>query len=130
MKRLEYVSFTTCLTFCLIYNVLPQSYMSELVQRRRSAETKEERYDLFSSLLDANDLDSDVTLNDSELLGTPANGSTPRPRRHVDCLQLGNIFIFLLAGWSLISYISSDDADIVSPQVMRFVSISTILYCH
>jgi hypothetical protein len=43
--------------------------MTELVQERRSAEIKEERYDLFSSLLDANDADADVTLSDSELLG-------------------------------------------------------------
>ena len=45
-------------------------YMTELIQQRKAAVTKEERYDLFSSLLDANDQDAEVTLTDSELLGT------------------------------------------------------------
>ncbi|KAI0705838.1 cytochrome P450, partial [Cytidiella melzeri] len=58
-------------------------YMTELIEGRKASDTKQERYDLFSSLLDANDEDADVTLNHSELLG--------------------NIFVFLLAGWWLIS---------------------------
>ena len=32
-----------------------QKYLTEMVEARRSAEVKEERYDLFSSLLDANE---------------------------------------------------------------------------
>ncbi|KAI0811261.1 cytochrome P450 [Irpex lacteus] len=55
-----------------------EAYMTELIQERKAANSKEERYDLFSSLLDANDEDAEVTLTHSELLG--------------------NIFIFLLAG--------------------------------
>ena len=56
--------------------------MQEMIVARRTAEVKEERHDLFSSLLDAN-MDEELaktggTLADSELLG--------------------NIFIFLLAG--------------------------------
>jgi hypothetical protein len=46
--------------------------MTELVQRHRalnSVERKAERHDLFSLLLDANDVDSDITLTDRELLG-------------------------------------------------------------
>ncbi|EKM51238.1 uncharacterized protein PHACADRAFT_263271 [Phanerochaete carnosa HHB-10118-sp] len=57
-----------------------EQYMLEMVQERRTAEKKEECYDLFSNLLDASDSESDgsVRLTDRELLG--------------------NIFIFLLAG--------------------------------
>ncbi|KIP06369.1 hypothetical protein PHLGIDRAFT_515467 [Phlebiopsis gigantea 11061_1 CR5-6] len=57
-----------------------EKYMAEMIEDRRAAEKKEERYDLFSSLLDASDAESDgaVKLTDNELLG--------------------NIFIFLLAG--------------------------------
>ncbi|KAK1218093.1 hypothetical protein PQX77_019252 [Marasmius sp. AFHP31] len=56
-------------------------YMLEMIHGRRHAEKREERYDLFSSLLDANDLptnDGEVPLTERELMG--------------------NIFIFLLAG--------------------------------
>ncbi|KAI0705841.1 cytochrome P450 [Cytidiella melzeri] len=53
-------------------------YMTELIEGRKASDTKEERYDLFSSLLDANDEDADITLTHRELMG--------------------NIFIFLLAG--------------------------------
>ncbi|KAI0346715.1 cytochrome P450 [Trametopsis cervina] len=58
-----------------------EKYLLEMIQERRHAETKEERYDLFSSLLDANDAESDngeQNLTDSELIG--------------------NLFIYLLAG--------------------------------
>lgn len=59
-----------------------KQYMLELIQERRNSEKRDERYDLFSSLLDANDLNEDgngnVTLTNDELLG--------------------NIFIFMLAG--------------------------------
>lgn len=45
--------------------------MMEMVNNRRNAEKKEERYDLFSSLLDASedDLDGQTKLTDRELLG-------------------------------------------------------------
>ncbi|ESK89420.1 cytochrome p450 [Moniliophthora roreri MCA 2997] len=55
-------------------------YMLEMIANRRNAEKKEERYDLFSSLLDAND---DTT-----------SGEPPLTEREL----IGNIFIFLLAG--------------------------------
>ncbi len=45
--------------------------MTEMVQARRNAEKKEERYDLFSSLLDASEGEQDggAILTDRELLG-------------------------------------------------------------
>ena len=49
-----------------------QMYMVELIESRKNSEQKEERYDLFSSLLDANEdeLDGQAKLADSELLGS------------------------------------------------------------
>ncbi|KAH9003517.1 cytochrome P450 [Lactarius hatsudake] len=63
----------------LAFNELKQ-YMIEMVDDRRSAETKEERYDLFSGLLDAahDDPDGGVAITEQELIG--------------------NMFVFLLAG--------------------------------
>ncbi|EJD35640.1 614/534 cytochrome P450 [Auricularia subglabra TFB-10046 SS5] len=56
-----------------------QKYMLEMVTARRTSEVKEERYDLFSGLLDATEKDdARERLTDAELLG--------------------NIFVFLLAG--------------------------------
>lgn len=57
-----------------------EKYMIEMIQARKTAEKKEERYDLFSSLLDANEEETDgnTKLSDSELMG--------------------NIFIYLIAG--------------------------------
>lgn len=44
--------------------------MLEMIRARMTAEKKEERYDLFSSLLDASDLDEgEAQLTDQELLG-------------------------------------------------------------
>ncbi|KIP05980.1 hypothetical protein PHLGIDRAFT_119388 [Phlebiopsis gigantea 11061_1 CR5-6] len=66
---------------CIAFEELEQ-YMREMIHARRTAEKKEERYDLFSSLLEASEDELDgtgsVKLTDQELLG--------------------NIFIFLLAG--------------------------------
>lgn len=46
--------------------------MSEMITARRTAQVKEERYDLFSGLLDATELeDEGARLNNDELLGTP-----------------------------------------------------------
>ncbi|KAJ3520439.1 hypothetical protein NM688_g9161 [Phlebia brevispora] len=57
-----------------------EAYMHEMIRERRSSEKKEERYDLFSSLLDANEVEEEgqVKMVDTELIG--------------------NTFIFLLAG--------------------------------
>jgi len=45
--------------------------MLEMVEARRNADQGEQRYDLFSGLLDAaqNEPDSEVTLSDEELIG-------------------------------------------------------------
>ena len=42
-----------------------------MVEARKNADEGEQRYDLFSGLLDAaqNELDSEVTLSDDELIG-------------------------------------------------------------
>ncbi|KZV66717.1 cytochrome P450 [Peniophora sp. CONT] len=63
----------------LAYNEL-ERYMTQMIHSRRQLDEKEERHDLFSSLLDAADRDteSERKLQDSELIG--------------------NTFIFLLAG--------------------------------
>ncbi|OBZ67577.1 hypothetical protein A0H81_12404 [Grifola frondosa] len=65
--------------FKLAYDNL-ERYMVEMVQARKTGEKKEERYDLFSNLLDANEEESEgqAKLSDGELIG--------------------NIFIFLIAG--------------------------------
>ena len=57
-----------------------RAYMQELIDARRTAEVKEERHDLFSSLLDANEglAESGEKLSDRGLFG--------------------NVFIFMLAG--------------------------------
>ena len=45
--------------------------MHEMIHDRRSAEKREERYDLFSSLLDASEIEEpgQTKLLDSELIG-------------------------------------------------------------
>lgn len=46
-------------------------YMSDMIKERRESEKKEERYDLFSSLLDASEAEGDgeLKLTDTELMG-------------------------------------------------------------
>lgn len=60
-----------------------QNYMQEMIVARRTAEVKEERHDLFSSLLDANEglAESGEKLSDGGLLG--------------------NVFIFMVAGYEV-----------------------------
>jgi cytochrome P450 len=50
---------------------LEQQYVLEMVEARRNADKVEERYDLFSGLLDAaqSELDSEARLSDEELMG-------------------------------------------------------------
>ncbi|KZT71520.1 cytochrome P450 [Daedalea quercina L-15889] len=57
-----------------------EKYMQDMIDARKGSEKKEERYDLFSSLLDANEEEGDgaAKLSDDELMG--------------------NIFIYLIAG--------------------------------
>ncbi len=72
--------------------------MDEMVQERRTSTKNEERYDLFSSLLDANEgqLEGDAKLSDKALLGACE-------AKHASVLTLmpvrtGNVFLFLVAG--------------------------------
>ncbi|KAK0463297.1 cytochrome P450 [Armillaria novae-zelandiae] len=53
-------------------------YMLEMIRDQQTGDQKGKRYDLFSSLLDANDDEGEIKLTDQELLG--------------------NVFIFLVAG--------------------------------
>ncbi|KAG6918711.1 hypothetical protein DXG01_012196 [Tephrocybe rancida] len=74
-----------------------ERYMSEMIQQRQTAAKKEARYDLFSSLLDANDVDSEeAKLSVSELIGTSLN--IPSSYCLIKAPHAGNIFIFLVAG--------------------------------
>ena len=63
--------------------------MLEMVEARRNADKVEQRYDLFSGLLDAtqNETDCDAALTDDELIG---GHSTPRSLgilgKHLTCL--------------------------------------------
>jgi hypothetical protein len=46
-----------------------QLYMHDMVQERKNSDRKVDRYDLFSYLLDANEGDSEIKLDDSEVFG-------------------------------------------------------------
>ncbi|KAI0676499.1 cytochrome P450 [Trametes maxima] len=71
--------------FARAYDELDK-YLNEMVAARKAATTKEEHHDLFNSLLDANEdeLDSEARLTDTALVG--------------------NIFIFLVAGYETTSH--------------------------
>ena len=59
---------------------LEQRYMHEMIAARRAADVKEERHDLFSSLLDANE------------------GLTESGEKLSDGGLFGNVFVFMIAG--------------------------------
>ena len=72
--------------------------MVEMIDARRDADVKEERYDLFSGLLDAaqGDLDGGQAITEKELIGKV---TIPyRSRKRVSLAIPGNTFAFLLAG--------------------------------
>lgn len=77
---------------------MPKRYMIEMIEQRKASHKREERYDLFSSLLDASDdgegLSRESMLTDSELMGECAVTAFHAPSD----IRQGNIFIFLLAG--------------------------------
>ena len=80
--------------------------MLEMIHERRSAEKKEERYDLFSSLLDANEQEpgeGEVKLSDRELIGK-SPGRDCFTESDESASTQGNTFIFLLAGERCVSY--------------------------
>lgn len=59
------------LTADLVLKQCVQMYMSDMIKQRRESEFKEERYDLFSSLLDASEAEAEgeLKLTDEELMG-------------------------------------------------------------
>ena len=73
--------------------------MVEMVDTRRNAETKEERHDLFSGLLDASqgDLGGGPAITEQELIGM-CYLSCHISRKVLTHTTLGNMFIFLLGG--------------------------------
>ena len=77
-----------------------QQYMLEMVEARRTSSEAEQRYDLFSGLLNASqdDLDKESALNDDELMGKYSNFAPLCIPESVLPAILGNMFIFLLAG--------------------------------
>ncbi|THV03109.1 cytochrome P450 [Dendrothele bispora CBS 962.96] len=70
-------------------------YMLEMIHARRTSEKKEERYDLFSSLLDANDDDGDEEFEFDDGEGGKERG---KKLKLTERELIGNIFIFLVAG--------------------------------
>lgn len=74
--------------------------MLEMVNDRRNGDMKEERYDLFSGLLDAaqEEPESGGVINDQELMGESLIVA-PYPILNESLLDVsGNMFIFILAG--------------------------------
>ena len=72
--------------------------MAEMVEARKKSDKVEQRYDLFSGLLDAaQDEQGSAALGDDELIG---GYSTSRLFGTLGVLPvlIGNMFIFLLAG--------------------------------
>ena len=76
--------------------------MVEMVEARKNSDKVEQRYDLFSGLLDAAQDEQDsqgaLALGDDELIG---GYSTPRSFGTLESVLpvcLGNMFIFLIAG--------------------------------
>ena len=76
--------------------------MREIIYTRRTAGKKEERYDLFANLLEANDdLDGSTKLSESELLGKFLVVFKFVYALLTSCV--GNIFMFLLAGKCIVN---------------------------
>ena len=79
--------------------------MLEMVEARRDVDKVEERYDLFSGLLDAtqDEMGGKAALSDDELMGWYSL-SDHSPFIFVLPPLLGNMFIFLLAGHEVRSF--------------------------
>jgi hypothetical protein len=83
--------------------------MQEMVEARKNANKAEERYDLFSGLLDAaqDEAGSEAALSDDELIGLYSLSDHSAFIEVVLPPLLGNMFIFLLAGHEVGSFPSS-----------------------
>jgi len=103
--------------------------MAEMIQKRRFAEVKEERHDLFSSLLDANnDPDAEVAkLTDQELIGKLQFTFSIVSFIHI---FVGNIFIFLIAGHEVMSSINMGCSPVLTwLQRLLLTHSATLLQC-
>ena len=85
--------------------------MQEMIVARRTAEVKEERHDLFSSLLDANE-------------GLAENGE-----QLADEGLLGNVFIFMVAGYEVSQGACTHLSYLLYPDTTRQTSAHTLAYC-
>jgi hypothetical protein len=83
--------------------------MLEMVEARRDADKVEERYDLFSGLLDAaqDESGNEAALSDDELIGWYSLSDRSAFIQVALPSLLGNMFIFLLAGHEVRSFPSS-----------------------
>ena len=82
--------------------------MQEMVEARKTADKAEERYDLFSSFLDAaqDETGSEAALSDDEVFGWYLLSDHSAFTEVASPLLLGNMFIFLLAGHEVGSFFS------------------------
>jgi hypothetical protein len=83
--------------------------MLEMVEARRDVDKVEERYDLFSGLLDAtqDEMGGKAALSDDELMGWYSLSDHSPFIEVVLPPLLGNMFVFLLAGHEVGSFPSS-----------------------
>ena len=74
--------------------------MVEMVEARKNSDKVEQRYDLFSGLVDAaqDEQDSQGALGDDELIGGYSTSRSLGTLESVLPVCLGNMFIFLIAG--------------------------------
>ena len=79
---------------------LEQQYMLEMVEARRDGDKVEERYDLFSGLLDAtqDEPGSEMALSNEELFGGYWISIRLGSFGSILYILTGNMFVFLLAG--------------------------------
>jgi len=101
--------------------------MLEMVEARKDADNVEERYDLFSGLLDAaqDESGSEAALTDDELIGWYSLSDHSAFIEVVLPLFLGNMFIFLLAGHEVGSFPSSSSVVLYNshrPQRIHYAS--------
>ena len=83
--------------------------MLEMVEAHKDADKVEERYDLFSGLLDASqdEQGNEAALSDDELIGRYSLSDRSASIKVVLPPFLGNMFIYLLAGHEVGSFPSS-----------------------
>ena len=108
--------------------------MLEMVEARKGADKVDERYDLFSGLLDAtqDEPGSEAALSDDELIGWYSLSDCLAFIKVILPLLLGNMFILLLAGHEVGSFPSSPVLSLYSsyrPQRIHYASHSPCWLC-